>query len=746
LTLYDKDPESAEQRLISGYVDLGWKLLRLHRETKRPVGNEWQLKPGLSRDGAMAAIRREQPIGVQVGEVSGWIAVVDCDTPEAVRLAPHFLPATLAAGKGGARSHYFYRASGLGYAPFDDLDQTRIIDLKASSNGRGHHVVVAPSRHPTKGPYEWLPAFDPGAIADVEARQLRRAVGQLAAAALIGRHLREKGRHRYSLALAGYLLRGGLSAGEATKILQGAWTCRGAPQEGVDAVARNVADTAAKIARDEPAIGGRTLRELVPGMPERLARFLGWRRVVEDEGSEANHPTNRLLSGRMDLGRVMAQGIAPPDELEPDILLEGKIHHVFGPSEAGKTIVALWMVKRRVEARQHVVVFDAENGPRTIAERLGQMGVDASLVSECLVYLPFPDLTVGKRGRQEFYELLDEIRPVLIVFDSWASFLASAGYSENENSEIEAWDTAITKPTKQRGIASVILDHVPHDLDRSRGGARKKEVADVQWRVRKTQNFDRDSVGEVLLVRHKDRSGWLPPSVTFSVGGRFGDLICQRSAGTVEDPDARTGLTTKEQTVLTTLIEEFLGGARMNEWQEATHARDVGRTTHFRTVKKLVSEEVPPSHRVVLVDGTYFPPVGTEPPKNDGTSKNRGNKPDSPRSHEVPNRYHGTNGTSADGSVPSGSPPLKGGPVEPPRGTPPAKLGDVSGDYSEYRRESVSDLFSNPPAWFTKQLAVYRENPRRHFEALCSLVAAAVHGDPLRAGEVSREVRKEVGR
>jgi len=84
--------------------------------------------------------------------------------------------------------------------------------------------------------------------------------------------------------------------------------------------------------------------------------------------------------------------------------------------------------------------------------------------------------------------------------------------------------------------------------------------------------------------------------------------------------------------------------------------------------------------------------------------------------------------------------------VEPPRGTPPAKLGDVSGDYSEYRRESVSDLFSNPPAWFTKQLAVYRENPRRHFEALCSLVAAAVHGDPLRAGEVSREVRKEVGR
>lgn len=745
MALYDKGAGSTEnlrdEELVDKYAGLGWKLLRLHRQTKRPVGNEWQLKPGLSRDGAMAAIRRDQPIGLQVGEVSGWIAVVDCDTPEAMRLAAHFLPATLAAGKGGARSHYFYRASGLGYAPFDDLDQTRIIDLKASSNGRGHHVVVAPSRHPVKGPYEWLPAFDPGAIADVEARQLRRAVGHLAAAALIARHLPERGRHRYSLALAGYLLRNGLTEQQTTKILQAAWTCRGAPLEGVEAVARNVADTAAKIAHNEPAIGGRTLRDMVPGMPERLARFLGWRRVVDEEGDEIS---NRLLSGQVDLGRAMVAGIPPPAELEADLLLEGKIHHVFGPSESGKTIIGLWLIKQRIEARQYVIVFDAENGPRTIAERLNQMGADPSLVTEYLVYLPFPDLTVGQRGRQDFYDLLDEVKPVLIVFDSWASFLASAGYSENENSEIEAWDNAITKKAKQRGIASVILDHIPHDADRSRGGARKKEVADVQWRVRKTQKFDRDCVGEVLLLRHKDRSGWLGPSVTFSVGGRFGELICRRSAGTVEDPDSGTGLTPKEQTVLDTLVEEFPEGARMNEWQRATHAREVGRRTHYRAMEKLVSEEVPTSNRVALVDGTYVPPDTTDRPKNDGTSQNPVSKADSTRCHEVPNKCHGTDGTLTDEEVPPVSPPYKGGPVAPPVGTSPQD--GVSTDYSDYRRDSVSDLFSNPPPWFTKQLAVYRENPRRHFEALCSLVAAAVHGDPLRAGEVSREVRKEVGR
>jgi AAA domain len=379
---------------------------------------------------------------------------------------------------------------------------------------------------------------------------------------------------------------------------------------------------------------------------------------ASDDG--ADREANPLLAGRVDMGRAISQGIDPPPELEPDVLLEGKIHHLFGPSESGKTIIGLWLVKRRVEARQYVIVFDAENGPRTIAERLKQMGADPGLVGEYLIYLPFPDLTLGERRRQDFYDLLDAIKPVMILFDSWASFLSAAGLSENENAEIEHWDNALTKKAKQRGIASVILDHVPHDADRSRGGARKKEVADVQWRVKKTLDFNRDSVGEVLLINHKDREGWLPPTATFSVGGRFGKLICERSAGTVEDPYEVGGLTGAERTVLDTLKEEFpLTGARMAEWQRATHARDVSRASHYRAVKKLVSLEVSRSHRVRLVNETYFPPDDTEPPQNDDTSKTRTDKPDSPRSHEVSNRSHETNETSADRGGLTGFSPLK---------------------------------------------------------------------------------------
>jgi hypothetical protein len=435
---------------------------------------------------------------------------------------------------------------------------------------------------------------------------------------------------------------------------------------------------------------------------------------------------NRLLSTRVDMGKAISEGIDPPAELEPDILLEGKIHHLFGPSEHGKTIIALWLVKRRVEARQHVVVFDAENGPRTIAERLKQMGADPALVSEYLIYLPFPDLTLGLDRLQDFYNLLDEVKPTLIIFDSWASFLSAAGLAENENSEIEHWDNALTKQAKARGIASAILDHVPHDADRSRGGARKKEVADVQWRIKKTQDFDRDSVGEVLLIKAKDREGWLPPTVKFSVGGRHSTLTCNPSAGTIEE--VSEGLSAKERIVLETLIEEFPRGAKQGEWEKATESRGVSRPTHHRARRKLVSKEVSSAHRVSRVNDTYFPPNDTPPPEDDDTSEKPIDTPDSQRYHEVSSGYHDTDDTPTEPEVSSGSPPLKGGPVIPDRDTDPDGA------------PSVAALFANPPEWVTRQLGVYQQNPQRHLNPLCVAVAAVVLEDGMRAIEVRKDV------
>ena len=57
-------------------------------------------------------------------------------------------------------------------------------------------------------------------------------------------------------------------------------------------------------------------------------------------------------------------------------------------------------------------------------------------------------------------------------------------------------------------------------------------------------------------------------------------------------------------------------------------------------------------------------------------------------------------------------------------------------------RETVADLFANPPGWLPKQLEVYRKDPARHLKPLCATVAAEVLGDGLRGDEVREEVER----
>jgi putative DNA primase/helicase len=272
--------------LLGYYANEGIKLVRLDGRTRKPIDHEWQFKT-IPLEDIETHVRRGGGVGWQCGEASGWISAVDCDWPEARQLAPKFLPETLRSAKGHEEpSHYIYRAPGLGYKKFSELNGPgEIISLKASNNGAGHQIVVAPTMHPDKGLYHFVRGYNPAAVAEVEKQELRKRVGMLAAAALIARHLPSSrdegggGRHDLALALAGYMLRNGETAGDVEKILVAAWECRRAPRQGVEDVRRSVRDTVARLARNDPATGGRRLGELVPKLPEKIADFLGWERT-----------------------------------------------------------------------------------------------------------------------------------------------------------------------------------------------------------------------------------------------------------------------------------------------------------------------------------------------------------------------------------------------------------------------------------------------------------------------------------
>src|SRR5215210_1599155 len=115
----------------------GWKLVKADPATKGGVDTGWQ-----KQTTSLAAIRRYLErgggVGVQVGEVSQWLAVADADHEYAVATAPAFLPETLRQAKGDEISHYFIYCEGLSYEQFNDLNGRRLIDIKASDNGAGH--------------------------------------------------------------------------------------------------------------------------------------------------------------------------------------------------------------------------------------------------------------------------------------------------------------------------------------------------------------------------------------------------------------------------------------------------------------------------------------------------------------------------------------------------------------------------------------------------------------------------------
>jgi hypothetical protein len=225
--------------------------------------------------------------------------------------------------------------------------------------------------------------------------------------------------------------------------------------------------------------------------------------------------SNRLLAGRFDLGEAMQHGIAHPDIQEPGVLIRGNRHLLFGVTANGKTWVLLYLAKQAIKRGERVMYLDSEMGARVVVERLKLLGVTAEEVREYLYYLPFP--TLDPQNVRDYEEALDEVEPELILFDSWAAFLSQAGLEENSNKEVEDWAIRFLTTAKAREITSVVLDHTPREDDRERGASRKREHVDVAWSVKQTKLFGRDTVGEITLVRKKDREAWLPLTVKFAV-------------------------------------------------------------------------------------------------------------------------------------------------------------------------------------------------------------------------------------
>src|SRR5215210_1274575 len=297
----------------------------------------------------------------------------------------------------------------------------------------------------------------------------------------------------------------------------------------------------------------------------------------------AEMPKRPARFERIDLGEPIESGIEPPEMLVDDELYAGRVHCIYSAGGTGKTFKALQLVKKVIDQDKPVLLLDLENGVRIISERLRDLGAKADQARQHLYYYPFPSMPLTDDASAEFEELLEEIKPALVVIDSWINCISAAGLDENSSTDIARWTDAYPQRARVRGIASLLLDHVPKEGNTARGSGRKLDYVDAMWELRNPQKFDRETVGRIDMHLRKDREGWLPRALTFSVGIGEDGFIFKRSAGTFESADEATGLLPSDRTTLEALQALGSMGAFDKEWREEAIARGLGRTTYYRS-------------------------------------------------------------------------------------------------------------------------------------------------------------------
>lgn len=240
------------------YVKRGWAVVPVPARSKNPGSNGWQDRRLLEEE-LPQFFNDSQNIGALNGEPSGWRVDVDLDSPEAVALAPRFLPNTGAwFGRPSKRaSHALYIAFGLETKKFQiaiEGKSSTICELRST----GSQTIFPGSVHPEGEPIEWGEVGEP---ATVDAAELLASVSRLATAALLVSCWPRDARHDASLALGGGLLREGWALEDAAWFVRA--VAEGAHDEEVADRVRAVRDTAKRLQRDATATGWTTLNGLI---------------------------------------------------------------------------------------------------------------------------------------------------------------------------------------------------------------------------------------------------------------------------------------------------------------------------------------------------------------------------------------------------------------------------------------------------------------------------------------------------
>jgi putative DNA primase/helicase len=415
---------------------------------------------------------------------------------------------TVSASTGGGGEHYIFAAPrgehivNVSNSPKFEGPLGVGVDVRAG----GGYIVVAPSLHVSGSNYEWQEGYSPF---DREPALLPHPLFELLSTT-------KPQDAPHELVSMKDILAGVPEGARDWELFRAAAKLRYADVP-VDMALRLITEAAANCTPPFPQ------SEAIKKVRSAYERYEAGSGAAVTVSETPPEPVTRVL-----LNEVIKKGAPPTKWLVQDVLIHGFIHLVFGEPESGKTILALAWLRYCVENKIPVLFVDEESGMVSIADKLRAMGVED--VDSFLYYYPFPSLDL--EGVAGFLEVVDAIRPGLIIFDSLTDMLASSGLDENSGIEVTNWMKALPETLSRRDYspAVVLIDHISKDaanVKYSVASRAKKAKSDVLWYVFKDDDFDRTKTAAVDLIRHKNRPGVLPQKVRYIVGGRDGVLVAE---------------------------------------------------------------------------------------------------------------------------------------------------------------------------------------------------------------------------
>jgi hypothetical protein len=208
-----------------------------------------------------------------------------------------------------------------------------------------------------------------------------------------------------------------------------------------------------------------------------------------------------------DLVELGSRPVVPPDIA--GLFYTEQRHIVSGLSDAGKTMLSIWVAAEEMRAGWQVAWVNTDDMPANeLLERLRLFGCTDDQVREQFKYVT-PDV----RATDAELRRLEHCR--LVVYDSINSTMQVEGLDTWRDAE--AFYRRLMSPFQRRGWATVTIDHPAknaQDAAYSYGDQRKHTGTNVHLRVIQAgDGLLRDVGGRSHIEVKKDRTGFLKTSV-----------------------------------------------------------------------------------------------------------------------------------------------------------------------------------------------------------------------------------------